>query len=442
MKQHRPILQRLIDAGHEAYFVGGCVRDYLLNRPCKDIDICTSATPDQVAELFPESKLVGAHFGVVIVKLGDLEAEVATFRTDGCYSDSRRPDSVVFTKNVREDLLRRDFTINTLMMDIHLDLVDKIQGELDLDLGVIRCVGYAGGRFKEDALRMLRAVRFSAQLGFTIAPDTFWAIRDSVYLIEKVSPERVQIELNKILTSGRVPQGIEQLKASGLLQYILPEVVALKSQEQNPVYHPEGDVYTHTLGLLEQLPAGCSLTLALAALLHDVGKPATYALKDGQPTFHGHEEAGAEITGSILRRLKYPNEVIEVVVSHVANHMTFRYSKDMRRAKLLRFVRQDNFEELLQLHKMDATAGSGNLSNYEHCLSVFKETPPEIMRPVRLVTGFDLVKLGLSPSPFFKAALEYVETLQLEGRVNDRSSAMFALQAFVELNTFPEVRVA
>jgi len=433
LQSHKPILDALNDAGHEAYFVGGCVRDYILGRPCKDIDICTSATPDEVATLFPESKLVGAHFGVTIVKLGDLEAEVATFRTDGCYSDSRRPNTVAFTQNVREDLLRRDFTINAILMDAKGNILDPMRGQLDLALGQVRCVGDAQQRFSEDALRMLRAVRFAAQLHFDIASETFSAIISNAHRISLVSEERIQAEFSKILTSGRAAQGVWDLRQSGLLTYFLPEVSGLFYCDQNPVYHPEGNVLVHTLGLLQQLPAGCSLTLALAALLHDIGKPATFALKDGQPTFHGHEEQGALIAEAILRRLKFSTEVIDTVVSLVAQHMTFRVSKEMRKAKLMRFLRQENFAELLELHRMDATAGSGNLSNYQHCVEMLKELPPEVLRPVKLITGQDLIEMGLTPGPEFKRILNEVETLQLEGTVSTRDAALDAAQDLIDL---------
>jgi len=431
MQQHKSILRELNQAGHKAYFVGGCVRDHLLQRWSKDVDIATSADSQEIADLFSDTKKVGAAFGVVLVNYDGASAEVATFRTDGNYSDSRHPDTVTFTRNLREDLLRRDFTINAITMDADGHILDPLHGEKDLALGLVRAVGNPSDRFIEDPLRMLRAIRFAAQLGFRVEDSTYKAIQDCSPLITKVSAERVQMELSKILTSGMAADGLWALYCSGLLHHFLPEFNNLFHCEQNPVYHPEGNVLIHTLKLLEQLEPGCSLTLALAALLHDIGKPATFALKDGQPTFHGHEEAGAPIAEDILRRLKYPNEVIEVVVSHVAQHMTFRVSKLMRKAKLMRFLRQDNFSELLELHRLDATAGSGNLGNYEHCTKMLVDLPPAVLRPARLVTGEDLIAYGLTPGPRFKEVLEGIETLQLEGKVSTRDEALTAMHDLV-----------
>jgi poly(A) polymerase len=431
MKQHAPILKVLNDAGYQAFFVGGCVRDHLLGRPSKDVDITTSATPDQVAALFPDSKLVGAHFGVTIVKLGDLEAEVATFRTDGCYSDARRPDNVAFTTDVKEDLARRDFTINTLLMSSDGLVHDWTGGSADITAKSIRCMGDPYKRFAEDSLRMLRAVRFAAQLGFSVESDTFEAIASIATLVTLVSQERITQELSKILTSGQAGHGFKLLELSGLMTHILPEIAILGACQQNPVHHPEGDVFAHTLLLLKQLPAGCSLTLALAALFHDVGKPSTFALKDGLPTAFGHEELGAKITLNVLQRMKFPNDVIETVVDLVAQHMRFRVVDEMRKSKLYRFLRQPNFAELLELHRIDCMAGSGKLHHYDFCVKALAEVPEEVLRPARLVTGDDIIRLGLKPCPAFRKMLEDVETGQLEGHIVSREGALLYLKEAV-----------
>jgi poly(A) polymerase len=433
MSHHERILNILYDAGHEAYLVGGYVRDTLLHRSSKDIDIATAATPTQVQALFPDSEWVGAHFGVTLVKDGAETVEVATFRLDGAYSDSRHPDSVEFTADVREDVKRRDFTINALAMDLCGEVHDHVGGIRHLRDRLIVTVGDPDARFLEDALRMLRAVRFACQLDFTIEARTFEAIQRNASAIRQISAERIAQELNRILLSGRAAYGVQLLQSSGLLDLILPEISAMIGVRQNALHHPEGDVFTHTMGLLSQLQVGCSLTLALAALLHDVGKPTTAGVKDGQPTFYGHEDVGAEMVGPILSRLKYPSEVIQVVSAHVAEHMRFRVAQEMRPSKLYRFIRQPHFEELLALHRLDATAGSGNLTNAEFVEGVLAQVPPESMHPPRLLTGKDLIDLGLKPGPQFRVLLDALETEQLEGRIADRAQAL----AFIQSTTSP-----
>lgn len=423
------VVRTLVDAGFATFYVGGSVRDSLLGRPEKDIDIATAATPAEVLDFFPDAERVGAHFGVVLVKDGSVSVEVATFRLDGVYENGRHPTSVQFTTDIREDVNRRDFTVNALVRDQDGTLHDFVDGRRDLELGVIRTVGHPHFRFKEDALRMLRAVRFAAQLNFRLADETFIGIRDKAASIVKISAERTRDELSCILTSGRASYGIDLLRQTDLLRYILPEVEALVGVQQNALYHPEGDVYTHTHGLLQKLEPGCSLTLALAALLHDIGKPATLGSKLGEPTFHGHEEVGAEIAAKILARLKYPIDVIETVRNHVADHMRFRVAREMRRSKLYRFLRQPNFQELLALHRLDALSGSGNLSSAEFVENVLAEVPPEKISPARLLTGRDLIDLGLTPGPQFGDILESLETEQLEGRITDREQALEYVQS-------------
>jgi poly(A) polymerase len=419
------ILETLNQAGHKAFYVGGLVRNLKLGLAPKDIDITTSATPGQVKELFPCAAFVGAHFGVSLVKVEDEMVEVATFRTDGAYLDARRPSSVKFTTNVLEDLERRDFTVNALLMDVNGNVQDFVGGYADLENKLIRAIGDPDKRFKEDALRLLRAVRFACNLDFTIEANTFEAIRRNAALVLAVSAERLADELVGILTSGRAARGIELLQDSGLLAYILPEINRMRGVSQNPKFHPEGDVYQHTIGLLERLERGCSKTLALAALLHDVGKPGSYALKDdGQPSFYGHEELGEEVAGEVLRRLKLPGEVIDIVKSHVRQHMAFMSVRDMRKAKQLRFVGQPNFAELLELHKLDTSAALGNMEEAEFVEELLRSTPEQVVHPVRLLTGRDLIDLGLKPGPQFKAILEEAMVEQLEGRMVTREQAL------------------
>jgi putative nucleotidyltransferase with HDIG domain len=444
---HEQILRRLIDAGYEAFYVGGYVRDTLLNLPAKDIDITTNATPDQVVRMFPNSERVGAHFGVVLVKgadtpntsialvkgakttievaKGENPIEVATFRTDGAYEEGvGHPEKAVFTHSFIWDVQHRDFTINALAMDDKGAICDCVGGRTDLKDKLIRAVGDPCDRFDEDPLRMMRAVRFACQLKFRIVDSTLAGIKSKARRIQEISPERIQQELNRILTSGKSAYGVRLLVESHLMLSILPEFTKLLDTEQDALHHPEGNVFNHTLGLLVRLKKGCSLTLALAVLLHDIGKPATLGEKNGQPTFHGHEEVGAEMTRKILNRLKYPTEVIDTVVHHVAQHMHFRLAPEMRKAKLYRFLGQDNFAELLELHKLDAQAGSCNMANAEFVERVLAEVPPAVIKPERLLTGKDLIDMGLTPGPAFRTLLDRVETEQLEGQITTREQAL------------------
>jgi poly(A) polymerase len=426
---HRVMLTGLVEAGHEAYFVGGCVRDLLLGLEPKDFDITTSATPSEVATALQfkgaDVDLVGAHFGVSLAKFLGETIEIATFRTDGAYSDGRRPDDVKYTTDVREDVKRRDFTVNALLLGIDGQITDHVGGLRDLASKLIRTVGFETDRFEEDPVRILRAVRFASRLDFRLGIFTSNAMRRQGDELRRVAPERIAKELAAMLTGGNASLAVRLLEKHHLLRFIAQPLEELRSTPQNPKYHPEGDVMTHTLKLLAQLPKGCSLTLALGALFHDIGKPATYGEdEESQPTFHGHEERGAVMANAILRDLKFSNDVTEKVVSLVANHMRFRVLEDMRRSKQLRFVRQDNFEELLELHRMDAVAGSGNLTNYEYAKQLLAETPPEVIRPVRLITGFDLLGLGFVAGPLYGRILDAVETEQLEGNITTREQAL------------------
>jgi poly(A) polymerase len=434
---YKTVLNRLVDAGHEAYFVGGAVRDLLLNLEPKDYDVATSATPEQVAKVFENVELVGAHFGVSLVKLEGCTVEVATFRVDGNYSDGRRPDAVTVTRDIKEDVRRRDFTMNALLMTNTGRVVDYVGGLLDLAKGLVRAVGDPDERFKEDPVRMLRAVKFAAKRRMRLGVRLSEAATRNRKLLERVAPERVAKELSDILTSGNADYGFRLLHDLGLSEVVLPEFDRLKDTPQNPLHHPEGDVMVHTLGVMSRLDKDCSLTLALAALLHDFGKPDTLAFdSNGYPTAHGHDEVGAKIAERVLRRLKFPNEVVDKVATLVDQHMRFRVLPEMKKAKQLRFVRQPHFEELLKLHHMDALAGSGKLGSYFFAVKLLDLTPPEVLRPERLVTGDDLLKMGAKPGPLFREVLEAVENQQLEGNFTTREEALGYARSY--LSAFEE----
>jgi poly(A) polymerase len=417
------VVTKLRSAGHQAYLVGGCVRDLLLGIQPKDFDVATDANPARIIELFPKSGQVGAHFGVVLVRDGDAQVEVATFRSDHEYVDGRRPVNVRFESDPREDVVRRDFTINGLMMDPETgQVLDFIGGRADLERRVIRAIGDPGARFQEDHLRMLRAIRFAARLHFEIDPATFEAIRSKASMIHRVSAERIREELVRILTEGGARRGFEMLDASGLLAEIVPEVAAMKGVEQPPEYHPEGDVWTHTLLLLEQLDHP-SAALALGALLHDVGKPPTFRVAD-RIRFDGHVEEGVRLAHGILNRLRFSSSEIEQVEALVANHMRFKDVNRMKESTLKRFLRMPRIEEHLELHRLDCLSASGNLENYNLVREKLRELPEEQLRPPRLLTGADLIAAGYEPGPRFSEILTAVEDAQLEGRIHSTEEAM------------------
>lgn len=425
------IALRLRAAGHSAYFVGGCVRDALLGRPPKDWDVATSARPDQVSDLFPGSELVGAHFGVVQVRRAGASVEVATFRSDMEYVDGRHPTAVTFETDPRQDVLRRDFTINALLLDPETnEVLDFVGGRDDLAARIIRTVGDPRRRFAEDHLRMLRAIRFAARLGFALDPATLSAIRELAPAIHSVSAERIREELARILTEGGARRGFELLDESGLLAQILPEIAAMKGVEQPPEFHPEGDVWIHTRMMLAELRQP-TLTLALGVLLHDVGKPPTFRIAD-RIRFDGHAELGAKMAVEILARLKCSTDEIQQVEALVAHHMRFKDVRQMRESTLKRFLRMDRFDEHLELHRIDCSCSHGNLDNWEFCRQKLAEVPPEQLRPPRLISGRELIADGRKPGPAFKEILEAVETAQLEGRLETAEQAM----AFVREN-FP-----
>jgi poly(A) polymerase len=427
------IVRTLREHGHKAYLVGGCVRDLLLGREPADYDVTTDANPDEVMRIFPETYAVGAQFGVVLVPLPkslvskdeNEVVEVATFRSDIGYSDGRHPDQVRFSKDPREDVERRDFTINGLLLDpITDEVLDFVGGRKDLEAGIIRTIGDPERRFAEDKLRMLRAVRFAARFGYIIEPETLHALQKLASQIAQVSRERVREELSKMLTEGRARQAFLLLDQTGLLHEVLPEIEAMKGVEQPPQFHPEGDVFVHTLLLLDKLPHPCPITLAWGALLHDVGKPATFRVARDRIRFDGHVDVGVKIAEDICRRLRFSNHDTEQILALVDNHMRFAQVQQMNQSTFKRFVRMARFDEHLQLHQLDCLSSHGNLSSYNFTREKIAATPPATIRPAPLINGDDLIALGYKPGPQFKNILSEVEDGQLEGRLHSREEAI------------------
>lgn len=413
--------------GYQALIAGGSVRDLKLNRAPIDFDVATDALPGQVTAIFPDSVAVGAQFGVVQVWHGEFKVEVATFRADGDYSDGRRPDEVIYTKSPEEDVRRRDFTINGLLMEPESGkLLDFVGGQADLKAGLIRAIGDPDKRFAEDKLRLIRAVRFAARFGFAIEPATLAAIRRRASEIKVVSAERLRDELTKILTEGKARRGFELLDETGLLPFVLPEIAAMKGVEQPPQYHPEGDVWTHTLLMIEQLPAGTPATLAWGVLFHDVGKPPTFrpiSETGDRIRFDGHAGVGERMGEEICRRFHFSNEDTEQIVALIANHMRFKDVERMRTATLKRFVRMPRFDEHMALHRLDCTSSHRHLNAYNFIERMLAETPHEEIHPPKLLTGDDLLAMGYRPGPVFGQILATVEDAQLEGKVGTKEEA-------------------
>jgi|ERR1700728_1930789 len=436
------IVQTLRQHGFQAYLAGGCVRDFLLQREPADYDVATSATPAQVMGVFPDAYAVGAQFGVVLVPLPeeqrasaeDLQksdfqktraVEVATFRSDLGYSDGRRPDEVRFTQDPREDVARRDFTINGMLLDpASGEVLDFVGGRKDLEAGIIRTIGDPERRFAEDKLRMLRAVRFAARFEYAIEAETMAAIQRRAYEIQVVSRERVRDELTKMLTEGHGRRAFYLLDESRLLKEVLPEISAMKGIEQPAQFHPEGDVFEHTLLLLDNLPYPCPSTLAWGALLHDVGKPATFRMAPDRIRFDGHVDVGVKIAEEICERLRFSRDDTEQVLALVDNHMRFGHVTRMKESTLKKFLRMPRFNEHLALHRADSLASHGNLNTYELLQKKLTEIPPEKLRPVVLVSGDDLIAAGYTPGPRFREILEAVEEAQLEGQLASREAAL------------------
>lgn len=425
------IVQSLQESGCQAYFVGGCVRDMILGREPADYDVATDATPDQVMRIFPETYAVGAKFGVVLVPIPSHNAnenevvEVATFRSDIGYSDGRHPDQVRYSRDPREDVERRDFTVNGLLLDpINHEVLDFVGGRKDLNAGIIRAIGEPKRRFAEDKLRMLRAVRFAARFGYAIEPVTFAAIQKLAPQIHQVSHERVRGELTKMLTEGHARGAFLLLDQAGLLREVLPEISAMKGVEQPPQFHPEGDVFVHTLLLLDKLPANCPATLAWGALLHDVGKPATFRIAPDRIRFDGHVDVGVKVAEEICGRLRFSNDDSAQIVALVGNHMRFAQAQQMKESTLKKFLRMPRFEEHLELHRMDCQASHGDLTSFHFVREKMVAMPAEVMRPAPLISGDDLIDAGYKPGRDFKVILSAVEDGQLEGRLRSRDEAM------------------
>ncbi len=435
-------LQKLDEAGHIAYVVGGSVRDFLLDRPSKDHDIATSATPDELEKLFPDAVTVGKAFGVLKIPIRTDAPhpeflEIATFRKDLHYEDHRHPEGVEFS-GPGEDAERRDFTINALFYDPKTArILDTVGGMTDLKAGLLRAIGNPKERFREDALRLLRAVRFATSLRFEIDPATTEAIKSRAHLITKVSGERLRDELTLMWTGPHPSGALRKLSELSLLQHVFPELEAMKGVEQSPIYHPEGDVWKHTLKLMESLaiqnPAPRSPELAWGALLHDVGKPVAHRKSEGK-NFNNHDKDGAELARKICERLKMSNSETDTIVYLVENHMKFKDTFGMRESTLQRFIRHPSFELLLALHRADATASEGNLAFYEFCRSRYEEARKQAeLVPAKLITGQDLIQLGLSPGPTFTQILRTIEDLALEKRLFTKEEALeYVVKHFVK----------
>jgi poly(A) polymerase len=437
------IVRQLRDAGYQAYLVGGCVRDLVMGREPADYDIATDAAPEAVVKLYPESLTVGAQFGVVLVPREAGNVEVATFRSDGRYTDGRHPDEVRYSKTAQEDVRRRDFTINGLLLDplaptpategqraAQASVIDYVGGLADIQARRLRTIGNPLERFSEDRLRMMRAVRFAARFGFVLDPAAIEAIRQLAGQIHSTSAERIRDEIVKILTEGHARRGFELLDQTGLLPEVLPEVKAMQGVAQPPEFHPEGDVWTHTLMMLEGLardaagaPRRPTATLALGILLHDVGKPPTFFIRE-RIRFDNHMEVGAKMAETILERLRFPARQTERVAELVRHHLRFKDFPLMRRSTQLRFLRMDGFDEHLELHRLDCLSSHGDLTNYQLARRMLDETPPEAVKPAPLVRGDDLIALGYPPGPRFKQILRAVEDAQLEGRIASREEAL------------------
>jgi tRNA nucleotidyltransferase/poly(A) polymerase len=430
------IIRRLREEGYEVYLAGGCVRDELLGKPPQDFDIATDAKPEAIQKIFPRTLAVGTQFGVILVMLEDESFEVATFRHDGPYLDGRRPSHVRFA-SLQEDILRRDFTINGMMHDPIGDrIIDLVGGREDLKRRTVRAIGNPDERFQEDRLRMVRAVRFAASLGFVIEENTFRAIQRQASTITQIAWERIGEEITRILTEGGAKEGFELLDRSGLLKALLPEVDAMKGVEQSPDFHPEGDVFTHTLLALgyltvrDQTPRPSFLTpypsesLAYGCLLHDVAKPLCINKEGNRITFYSHTEKGAEMAVEILKRLKRSRAVWERVGYLVKNHLRHTQAPKMRLSTLKRFLREEGVRELLELTRIDALAANGDLQYYDFCQQKMAELKQVEIRPQPLLGGQELIAMGLTPGPIFQKILKEVEEAQLEGEIGTKEQAI------------------
>ena len=421
----RGLSDRLRAAGHTAYFAGGCVRDLVRGETPKDIDIATDAHPNEVQKIFRRTYAVGAHFGVIVVLENNLQFEVATFRADGVYLDGRHPAEVHFS-SPEEDARRRDFTINGMFFDPTNDtVIDFVGGREDLNARLVRAIGDPAQRFAEDRLRLLRAVRFATVLDFEIEAATWEAVVRAADTIGEISAERIREELVRIFLSPHRTRGWDLLDTSGLMRQILPELEAMKGCEQPPQFHPEGDVFQHTRLMLQLLPEQVSLPLVLSVLFHDIGKPPTSSVDDeGRIRFNGHDRIGAEMTEALMQRLRFSRAEIDATVEAVRQHMVFKDVPNMRIARLKRFMARPTFADELELHRVDCASSHGMLDNYEFLRRKREEFANEPIIPPPLISGDDLIALGMKPGPRFGEILEAVETRQLEGGLRDRDAAL------------------
>ena len=435
------IIKRLRRAGFKAYFAGGAVRDMLMGKRPKDYDIATSARPERVSRLFPGSIMVGASFGVVMVRAGGRTFQVATFRREVGASDGRHPDRVIYTDDEREDVRRRDFTINGMFYDpVSDEVIDYVGGKADLEKKIIRAIGDPERRFAEDHLRMLRAVRFAHTLGFSIDPDTRKAIQNHAADLAKISVERIENEFSRTLVESLRPgDALRELVDLGLMEHIIPEVLPMIGQEQPPEFHPEGDVFEHTalmLNLMAFQPAhpqekafqpaslGFKKSLAYTVLLHDVGKPDTAFMGEDRLRFHGHETKSAEMAEEILRRLKLPVKEIKQIVTAVRGHMRFKDVMKMNRSTLRKLMGADTFDLELELHRIDCEGSHGLLDNYDFLLKKAEEMASEPVLPERWIGGRDLIELGVESGPRIGELLKQAYDAQLEGRFENRETLL------------------
>ena len=419
------IVRRLREAGFIALYAGGCVRDQLLGHTPHDYDIATDARPEQARNLFPHTYAVGAHFGVIVVHEGGHDFQVATFRSDLAYVDGRRPEGVTFS-TPQLDAERRDFTMNGLFFDpIKNEILDYVNGQRDIAARIVRAIGGPAARFREDRLRLLRAVRFTAVLGFEIEHATWAAVKEHAADIHDVSAERIREELVKIFLHRSRVHGFDLLVESGLMREVLPEIIALQGCEQPPQFHPEGDVFVHTRAMLGLLPEQVSVPLVFSVLFHDIGKPGTFAVDEtGRIRFNGHDKLGAEMTEAIMTRLRFSRAEIEATVMAVANHMVFKDVQGMRVAKLKRFMARPGFDDEMELHRVDCVSSHGMVDNYDFVQRKREEFAAEPLIPPPLINGEDLKKLGMKPGPKFKEILDAVSTRQLEGTLRTSEEAL------------------
>ena len=420
------IIEVLRERGHVALLAGGCVRDLVMRVPPRDWDIATDADPQAVMRYFPRTAPVGVKFGIVLVLLEQGRYEVARFRRDGPYTDGRHPSQVAWVE-AEEDARRRDFTVNGMFYDpAEGRVIDHVGGIADVERGLVRAIGDPHQRLEEDHLRMVRAARFAARLGFELDAATRQAIVDVAPEIRSTSGERIRDELTAILTHTSASRGVQLLLDLGLMVQILPEVAAMDGVPQSPEHHPEGDVWTHVKLMLDRL-TDPTPTLAWGILLHDVGKPVTRTISD-RIRFHDHDRRGAEMVDAIAQRLRFSREETERIRDLTAHHMRLRHVREMRPSKLKRFLREPYFAELLELHRVDCLASHGKLDLYEFCQQQLAQSGPTELRPLRLITGDDLIALGFAPGPLFAEILSHLEDDQLEGRITTREEAVERVQ--------------